>query len=145
MGPTERNSGNCNCDTEMFRGFGTAPIPASSPVSIVPPIFSFIPVFRRHLALSALECQACGTPVVGIRGSYMDNVICHEQESWALENTPMRWQMRSRTAAQEIIGYGQERCTRCAESLQLAPCVRRTVLHLSRGSLKISPILNAER
>jgi hypothetical protein len=24
---------------------------------------------------------------VGIRGSYMDNVICHDQESWALENS----------------------------------------------------------
>jgi len=25
--------------------------------------------------------------VVGIHGSYMDRVICHEQESWSRENT----------------------------------------------------------
>ncbi len=26
--------------------------------------------------------------MVGIRGSYMDRIICHDQESWARENTP---------------------------------------------------------
>ena len=36
----------------------------------------------------ALESQACGTPVVGIRGSYMDQIICHDQKSWARENSP---------------------------------------------------------
>jgi alpha-1,6-mannosyltransferase len=36
----------------------------------------------------ALESQACGTPVVGIRGSYMDRIICHDQKSWAQENSP---------------------------------------------------------
>jgi alpha-1,6-mannosyltransferase len=46
------------------------------------------PGVQETFGLSALECQACGTPVVGIRGSYMDNVICHDQESWAVENTP---------------------------------------------------------
>jgi len=25
---------------------------------------------------------------VGIRGSYMDNIICHDQKSWAVENSP---------------------------------------------------------
>jgi len=25
--------------------------------------------------------------VVGIRGSYMDRIICHDQESWARENS----------------------------------------------------------
>lgn len=36
----------------------------------------------------ALESQACGTPVVGISGSYMDRIIFHDQMSWAQENTP---------------------------------------------------------
>ena len=45
------------------------------------------PGVQETFGLAALECQACGTPVVGIRGSYMDNVICHDQESWAVENT----------------------------------------------------------
>jgi alpha-1,6-mannosyltransferase len=45
------------------------------------------PGVQETFGLAALECQACGTPVVGIRGSCMDNVICHDQESWAGENS----------------------------------------------------------
>jgi alpha-1,6-mannosyltransferase len=46
------------------------------------------PGVQETFGLAALESQACGTPVVGIRGSYMDCVICHNQESWARENSP---------------------------------------------------------
>jgi alpha-1,6-mannosyltransferase len=46
------------------------------------------PGVQETFGLAALESQACGTPVVGIRGSYMDNVICHDQDSWAAENSP---------------------------------------------------------
>ncbi len=46
------------------------------------------PGVQETFGLVALESQACGTPVVGIRGSYMDRIICHEQEAWARENTP---------------------------------------------------------
>ena len=46
------------------------------------------PGMQETFGLVALESQACGTPVVGIRGSYMDRIIFHEQESWARENTP---------------------------------------------------------
>jgi alpha-1,6-mannosyltransferase len=46
------------------------------------------PGIQETFGLVALESQACGTPVVGIRGSYMDQIIFHEQESWARENTP---------------------------------------------------------
>ena len=45
------------------------------------------PGVQETFGLVALESQACGTPVVGIRGSYMDRIICHEQESWARENS----------------------------------------------------------
>jgi alpha-1,6-mannosyltransferase len=45
------------------------------------------PGVQETFGLAALESQACGTPVVGIRGSYMDKVIFHDQESWALQNT----------------------------------------------------------
>lgn len=45
------------------------------------------PGIQETFGLVALESQACGTPVVGIRGSYMDQIICHEQGSWARENT----------------------------------------------------------
>lgn len=46
------------------------------------------PGVQETFGLVALEAQACGTPVVGIRGSYMDRIIFHEQESWARENSP---------------------------------------------------------
>ncbi len=45
------------------------------------------PSVQETFGLVALESQACGTPVVGIRGSYMDKIICHDQESWARENS----------------------------------------------------------
>jgi alpha-1,6-mannosyltransferase len=46
------------------------------------------PSIQETFGLVALESQACGTPVVGIRGSYMDRIICHDQKSWAQENSP---------------------------------------------------------
>lgn len=46
------------------------------------------PGIEETFGLVALESQACGTPVVGIRGSYMDRIIFHEQESWGRENSP---------------------------------------------------------
>jgi alpha-1,6-mannosyltransferase len=45
------------------------------------------PGVQETFGLVALESQACGTPVVGIRGTYMDRIICHGQELWALKNT----------------------------------------------------------
>lgn len=45
------------------------------------------PGIEETFGLAALESQACGTPVVGIRGSYMDEVIFHEQNAWAAENS----------------------------------------------------------
>lgn len=44
------------------------------------------PGVEETFGLVALESQACGTPVVGIRGSYMDEVILHDQSTWATEN-----------------------------------------------------------
>ena len=46
------------------------------------------PGIQETFGFVALESQACGTPVVGIRGSYMDRIIFHEQGSWAAENSP---------------------------------------------------------
>ena len=45
------------------------------------------PGMQETFGLVALESQACGTPVVGIRGSNMDRIIFHQQEFWAAENT----------------------------------------------------------
>ncbi len=47
------------------------------------------PGIEETFGLVALESQACGTPVVGIRGSYMDDVILHRQDEWARENSAL--------------------------------------------------------
>jgi len=46
------------------------------------------PGTQETFGLVALESQACGTPVVGIRGSRLDGIILHDQEGWAKENDP---------------------------------------------------------
>lgn len=46
------------------------------------------PGVQETFGLVTLEAQACGTPVVGIRGSYMDRIIHSDQTLWAVENTP---------------------------------------------------------
>jgi alpha-1,6-mannosyltransferase len=46
------------------------------------------PGIQETFGLVTLESQACGTPVVGIRGSYMDRIIFYNQRHWAAENTP---------------------------------------------------------
>jgi alpha-1,6-mannosyltransferase len=46
------------------------------------------PGVQETFGLVALESQACGTPVVGIRGSYMDRIIFADQSHWAKENSP---------------------------------------------------------
>lgn len=45
------------------------------------------PGVQETFGLVALESQACGTPVVGIRGSYMDRIILSDQALWAVENS----------------------------------------------------------
>lgn len=46
------------------------------------------PGIQETFGLVTLESQACGTPVVGIRGSYMDRIIFTDQSRWAAENSP---------------------------------------------------------
>jgi len=45
------------------------------------------PGVQETFGLVALESQACGTPVIGIRGSYMDRIIYSDQTHWARENS----------------------------------------------------------
>jgi alpha-1,6-mannosyltransferase len=46
------------------------------------------PGILETFGLVTLEAQASGTPVVGIRGSYMDRIVFTNQSHWARENTP---------------------------------------------------------
>ncbi len=45
------------------------------------------PGIQETFGLVTLESQACGTPVIGIRGSYMDRIIFSRQHHWAADNT----------------------------------------------------------
>lgn len=46
------------------------------------------PGTQETFGLVALESQASGTPVVGIKGSAMDHLILHDQTAWADRNSP---------------------------------------------------------
>jgi alpha-1,6-mannosyltransferase len=46
------------------------------------------PGVQETFGLVTLEAQACGTPVVGIRGSYMDRIIQSDLAQWARASTP---------------------------------------------------------
>jgi len=83
--------------------------------------------------LVALESQACGTPVVGIRGSAMDDLIFHEQDDWALENKAEALaDAIERFAAKDLPTLGKEAAERAAR-LHAWPRVFRTpFLHLPR-------------
>lgn len=45
------------------------------------------PGVKETFGLVTLEAQACGVPVVGIRGTAMDRIVCHDLSFWAPENS----------------------------------------------------------
>jgi alpha-1,6-mannosyltransferase len=67
------------------------------------------PGMQETFGLVALEAQACGTPVVGIRGSRLDGIILHDQTGWAAENSP-----------EELAGAIEQICARDLNALGVA-------------------------
>ena len=59
------------------------------------------PGVQETFGLVTLESQACGTPVVGIRGSYMDRIVFSDLGFWAAENRP-------ESLADAIVGMSQQ-------------------------------------
>jgi len=81
------------------------------------------PGVQETFGLAALESQACGTPVVGIRGSYMDYVICHDQESWAWENSPHALANAIEECCDSKLSFLGRKAARVARSLYSWPRV----------------------
>lgn len=74
------------------------------------------PGVQETFGLVALESQACGTPVVGIRGSAMDDLILHEQNDWALENSARAIaEAVERFAAKPLSTLGKDAAERVAQ------------------------------
>jgi alpha-1,6-mannosyltransferase len=46
------------------------------------------PGVKETFGLVTLEAQACGLPVLGIRGTTMDRLVCHDRSFWAQVNSP---------------------------------------------------------
>jgi len=66
------------------------------------------PGVQETFGLVALESQACGTPVVGIRGTAMDDLIFHDQSAWAHENSAeVLSDAIERFAGQDLRGFGR--------------------------------------
>jgi alpha-1,6-mannosyltransferase len=75
------------------------------------------PGMQEVFGLVALESQACGTPVWGIRGSSIEQIVFHEHKWWASENTPEALAdaiERASTKKLSILGDG---AARAAENL----------------------------
>jgi alpha-1,6-mannosyltransferase len=66
------------------------------------------PGVQETFGLVALESQGCGTPVVGIRGTAMDDLIFHDQADWAHENSAEALSHAiERFAGQDLSGFGK--------------------------------------
>ncbi len=59
------------------------------------------PGVKETFGLVTLESQACGTPVVGIRGSYMDAIIFSGLHNWSADNDVAALAEAVRTVAGE--------------------------------------------
>jgi alpha-1,6-mannosyltransferase len=70
------------------------------------------PGVQETFGLVTLEAQACGTPVIGIRGSYMDRIIHSDQTLWARENTPAALAVAIEETSRADLKHSGERVSR---------------------------------
>ena len=63
------------------------------------------PGLQETFGLVALEAQACGTRVVGIRGSYMDRIIHCDQAGWATANHPRALAVAIEEATRDCLSW----------------------------------------
>jgi alpha-1,6-mannosyltransferase len=90
------------------------------------------PGTQETFGLVALESQACGTPVVGIRGSYMDRIILHDQESWAEEDSPESLARTIEAACSRNLPRLGARASRLAEERLSWPRVFERLFYIYR-------------
>jgi alpha-1,6-mannosyltransferase len=103
------------------------------------------PGVQETFGLVALESQACGTPVVGIRGSYMDQLICHDQESWARANSAEALADAIERASISKLSVLGGRAARAAENLYSWPRVFEELFCIYRETCANYAVLNGER
>jgi alpha-1,6-mannosyltransferase len=99
------------------------------------------PGVQETFGLAALESQACGTPVVGIRGSAMDDLIFHEQTNWARENKAEALaDAIEQMSEKDLSRLGQQAAERAAQShawpwiFERLFCIYREVCANYKGS-----------
>jgi alpha-1,6-mannosyltransferase len=103
------------------------------------------PGVQEVFGLVALESQACGTPVLGIRGSYMDRNICHNQEFWARENSPRALAEAIEGSSKEKLSMLGENAARAAENRYSWPRVFEELFCIYRETCANYRRLNGER
>jgi alpha-1,6-mannosyltransferase len=103
------------------------------------------PGVQETFGLVALESQACGTPVVGIRGTYMDRIICHDQELWARKNTAEALAEAIEKSSTKKLSHSSKQAAKETGHLYGWPRVFEELFCIYRETCANYAVLNGER
>jgi alpha-1,6-mannosyltransferase len=103
------------------------------------------PGVQETFGLVALESQACGTPVVGIRGTYMDRIICHDQELWARKNTAEALAEAIEKSSTRKLSHSSKQAAKETGHLYGWPRVFEELFCIYRETCANYAVLNGER